>query len=148
MIDVQNSSKLIRLELPATYKYLNVLGACFTEILARENDVRDPEITTYNIQLSVHELCTNIIQHAYVQNTGDERISITIEGHAFPRRLVVQIFDTGEPFDQSQVKEPDLDHGQEHGYGLFLIRSLMNEVTYTRLPEGNCWRLVKILEGA
>ena len=40
---------------------------------------------------------------------------------------------------------PDLDTGQVHGYGLFLVRSLIDDVTYAHSGGENRWELVKRL---
>jgi serine/threonine-protein kinase RsbW len=135
----------IRLELPATYKYLNILGNCLSSMVESVDGLGEPKITSYNVQLAVHEVCTNIIQHAYTHNPENERISISLTLYQNPRRLQIDLLDSGRPFDITSVKEPDLLAGQIHGYGLFLIKNLMDEVDYTRMPEGNHWRLVKNL---
>jgi serine/threonine-protein kinase RsbW len=57
----------------------------------------------------------------------------------------VELRDTGEAFDPADAAEPDLDGVQIHGYGLFLARSLMDEVSYRREQDSNLWQLVKRL---
>ncbi len=135
----------LRLELPATLKYLNVVGACVAEMLAQVEDVADMATLSYTVQLGIHEICTNIVQHAYTQQQEHKRIAVTMEMRAQPRCLCVTLWDNGKHFEQSEVQEPLLDEGQVHGYGLFLVRNVMDEVTYSRQPEGNCWRLAKKL---
>jgi serine/threonine-protein kinase RsbW len=137
-------SDTIRLNLPATHKYLNVLGACITELLARVDGLVEPAVVSYNIQLAVHEACTNIVEHAYA-DLPLGRIEITFTLVEQPRRLIVDVHDTGHSFDISSVPAPDLDEAQIHGYGLFLIRSLMDEMTYIPQPGNNRWHLVKNL---
>lgn len=135
---------VIRLDLPATHKYLNVLEACLTGMLARIPALDEPSVLTYGVKLAVHEICTNIVDYAYAgQSVG--RINITLTMTPESRRLVVELHDTGLPFDAAAVPEPNLEEGQVHGYGLFLVRQLMDEVTYDPQPDGNRWRLVKNL---
>ncbi len=134
----------IRLDLPATHKYLNVLGACITEVLTRVEGLAEPDVTTYNIQLAVHEACTNIVEHAYAEEpTGRIIIKLTLIQQ--PRALAIDIYDTGSSFDITMAREPNLDEAQVHGYGLFLIRNLMDEMTYTPEADQNHWHLVKHL---
>ena len=135
---------VIRLDVPATHKYLNVLGACITEMLSRVDGLQEPAVVAYNIQLAVHETCTNIVDHAY-GGAPDGRIVITLTLATGPRRLVVDLHDTGRSFDPSTVPEPDLERGQVHGYGIFLMHSLMDDVAYAAGADGNRWRLVKHL---
>ena len=138
------SSEVIRLDLPATHKHLNILGACISELLLRVENVDERETTIYNLQLAAHEACTNIIDHAYAGEL-ERRILITLTLAPRPRRLIIELRDTGYSFDLASIPEPNLDEAHDHGYGLFLMRSLMDEVTYTSRPEGNQWLLVKHL---
>ena len=137
-------TEVIRLDLPASHKHLNILGACISELLVRVEHVDDREAIMYNMQLAAHEACANIIDHAYAGDSG-RRILITLTLAGCPRRLIIELHDTGFSFDLAAVPEPNLDEAHDHGYGLFLMRSLMDEVTYTSRPEGNHWALVKHL---
>jgi serine/threonine-protein kinase RsbW len=135
------STEVIRLDLPATMKYLNVVGACIAEVLSRESDVKDLDTLIYNVQLATHEACTNIVDHAYAEAGG--RIIILLAVQHNPRRLIVELHDTGQSFDLSTVKEPVLGEPQVRGYGLFLMRQIMDEVTYDAQAGHNRWRMVK-----
>jgi serine/threonine-protein kinase RsbW len=134
----------IRLDLPASYKFLHVLGLCLQGMLERIEGLTELDITVYNMQLAAQEICTNIVDHAYA-GRADGRIDITITSAAEPVRLVVELRDTGRQFDPSAVQAPNLDEAQIHGYGLFLVHSLMDDVSYEPLPDGNRWRLTKYL---
>ena len=138
------SADVVRLDLPATHKYLNVLGASLAEILARVEGLAERETSAYNVQLAVHEVCTNIVSHAYAGRSGG-RIRVTLTLAFEPRRLIVELRDSGIPFDLAAAPEPRLDEPQVHGYGLFLVRQLMDEVSYQSGARGNRWRLVKRL---
>ncbi len=134
----------LRLDLPATNKYLNVLGACLDAFIERINGVAEPRITAYNIQLAVNEIFANIVAHAY-GDAPDGRVDVVVMLATDPRRLLIELSDTGSAFDPETVAEPDFEDVQIHGYGLFLARSLLDDVTYVRCPDGNTWRLIKYL---
>ena len=136
--------EVVRLDLPAGHKHLNILGACISELLVRVEHVDDREAIMYNMQLAAHEACANIIDHAYAGDS-ERRVLITLTLAGCPRRLIIELHDTGFSFDLAAVPEPNLDEAHDHGYGLFLMRSLMDEMTYTSRPEGNHWALVKHL---
>lgn len=135
---------VIRLDLPATHKYLNLLGACIGEMLSRLDDAADLESTVYNVQLAVQECCANIVDHAYVGMDG--RIYATLTLLEEPRRLVIELHDSGRSFEPETVKPPVLGQPQVRGYGLFLMRELLDEVDYLPSPGDNRWRLVKQLQ--
>lgn len=137
-------AEVVRLDLPATYKYLNILSGCIAEIMSHVDNIEDHEALVYNLQLAAHEVCTNIVGHAYV-NTQGGRIQVELALIQQPRQLIIELSDCGQHFDPSLVPMPTLDAPQVHGYGLFIIQNLMDEVAYTPRPEGNHWRLVKYL---
>jgi serine/threonine-protein kinase RsbW len=103
----------------------------------------DESTLPYSLELAVYETCTNIVQHAYVNSEGHIEIELTIENN--PLRLVVDLYDTGKPFKMAEIPSLNLDIPQEHGYGLFLVRQLMDEVSYQPGSEKNHWKLVKNL---
>ena len=138
-----SESDTIRIDIPASYTYLNVLGLCLQGVLERVEGLSDRASTIYNIQLAAHEICTNIVGHAYADQSG--RIAITIVLMRDPLRVVIELCDSGRPFDPSQVPAPDLDTAQVHGYGLFLVHSLMDDVSYEGQASRNRWCLVKHL---
>ncbi|MCB0210148.1 MAG: ATP-binding protein [Anaerolineae bacterium] len=136
--------KVIQLELPAEHKYLNVVSACIAAMLERVETVSEHEIITYNIQLAVQEACTNIVRHAYKgQSGGRIEVTITLEGK---QRFVIDLADAGNSFIFSKDIDIDLNEPQIHGYGLFLMHQLLDEVDYKSDQHNNYWRLVKNLQ--
>lgn len=142
-MEITNQEKVIRLQLPANFKYLNVLGACVGAMLDRVEDLADREIVAYNVELALHETCTNIVAHAYAGKTG--RIDVALHLEDDPRRLVIDLTDNGISFNLDATPVPNLAEAQVNGYGLFLIRELLDEVTYEPGEEENHWHLVKLL---
>jgi Anti-sigma regulatory factor (Ser/Thr protein kinase) len=142
---LEESQERVQFDLPARLIYLPLLGDCIAKMLHSLDGLIDPETTLYNIQLATHELCTNIIQHAYQASTGSERIEIQFCLDRKARRFRVNLRDRGRQFDITEVAEPDLEQAQVHGYGLFLVRSLMDQVEYTHKGGYNEWQIVKFL---
>lgn len=97
------------------------------------------------IVLAVDEACTNIIKHAY-HFASDKDIEIAI--YRFDDRFEVRIYDSGVTFDARTLKPLDLKdhltHYRRGGLGVYLMKSLMDAVEYTTLPDHrNEVRLVK-----
>lgn len=94
-----------------------------------------PEATIEKIILAVDEACTNIIKHAY-KHSPEGKIIIKVEYDK--EKLSVTITDYGISFEPDKVPVPDLQkYYREHrvgGLGLYLIKSLMDDVTYTSVP--------------
>jgi len=133
----------VRLNLPADVRYLGLLEGLIGSLLGHETGLADREARTFEVILAVHETCTNIIDHAYAGGPG--RIELAFTLYDDPRRLVVDIRDTGQSFVMGEIQPPNLGAPQTRGYGLFLIHRLMDEVSYTPAEGNNQWRLVKQL---
>lgn len=134
----------IRLDLPASHKYLTVLATCIAEMLQGIELVPDATRLVYSVQLAIHEACTNIIDHAYTAQAPG-RIAIKLAIRTGPRRFVAELKDTGRTFDPTTIPDPNLEEGQERGYGLFLMREILDEIKYETLPGANRWLLIKNL---
>ncbi len=137
-----SQSVTVQFELPAKYECLHRLHTHVQEMLAQVDNLPTPAITIYNVQLALHEICNNIIDHAYGHEYGQIKVVLTVTpelGH-----FRADLYDNGESFDPSSAQTPNLDEPQEAGYGLFLAHELMDDVIYEQYLGGNHWCLVKI----
>ena len=99
----------------------------------------------YAVQLAVDEASTNIIEHGYGQECPN-RIDITCDVQDDGLKIV--IYDDAEPFNPESVPEPNinvaLDEIKPRGLGMFLMRQMMDEVSYQSSPEkGNTLTMIK-----
>lgn len=131
----------IVVETPATLEHINILSRCACALVEGINNLEEPEINLYNLELAIQEVAVNIVKHAYAQRKGRIRMTMRLEEE--PMRLTILLRDTGRSFDPALVPPPRLGELQEHGFGLFLVRQLMDVVDYQPGPAGNMWRLVK-----
>lgn len=132
-------AKFLQMQLPARFEALIQLEEEMHILMAELPATPENEIEGYNFTLALHELCTNIVAHAYSQEQGQIQIELTLEYD--PPTIHARVFDNGVPFNAGAVHKPDLENAQEHGYGLFLIEQLVDDVQYARLAEGNLWQL-------
>jgi anti-sigma regulatory factor (Ser/Thr protein kinase) len=88
-----------------------------------------PQDKQYEILLSLSEAVTNAIRHGCCSKAS-EKITITIEKNHNVFRLTVQ--DSGSGFDPSKLPDPTRDDRllQPSGRGVFLLRSLADEVRF------------------
>ena len=103
-----------------------------------------------DIILAVDEACTNIIKHAY-KSVPDGEIIIEINYNA--RKFTIKLIDHGNSFDPESVPVPDLQkylrQRKVGGLGLYLMRTLMDDVKYVSVPgEYNQILLSKNLNNA
>ncbi|MBM3119749.1 MAG: ATP-binding protein [Chloroflexi bacterium] len=102
----------------------------------------------FEVQTAADEACTNIIKYAYAEEGGIINITCEVRDNNF----VVTIKDKGKPFDPSSVLPPDLetdvDKRRIGGLGIYLMRKLMDDVSYSFDAEkGNTLVMRKILTG-
>ncbi|MGD8404343.1 MAG: ATP-binding protein [Anaerolineales bacterium] len=96
----------------------------------------DKEI--YSIQLAADEASSNIIEHAYGGIKGGK---LEIECTIIDGGLKLVMRDQGKSFNPSSVPEPnvnaDLSERKIGGLGMYLMRKLMDEVTYESSVKGD-----------
>lgn len=94
--------------------------------------------TTMHINLALEEAISNIIMYAYPQ---EEEHEIYLKVNATKQQLIFLLTDNGLSFNPTDVPDVDLSLSAEErqigGLGIFLIRSIMNEVSYQRLDGEN-----------
>jgi len=103
---------------------------------ARNSGLGDKRIG--EIQLVIEEALVNIMNYAYPEQAGGVEVSCTVKNKSM---FVVEIIDSGIPFDILSFKEPDttseIDHRQIGGLGIFFIKNLTNKIDYRRVQDKN-----------
>jgi anti-sigma regulatory factor (Ser/Thr protein kinase) len=105
----------------------------------------DPASERYQTLLAVHELCMNIVQHAYAGASGMIRIEAQASGHVFRFDITDQ---APNGYEAETITVPDPLDLPESGWGMFILEQVMDEMIYTRTPDGNHWQLVKHWKGS
>jgi len=100
----------------------------------------------YIIELSLLEICINIIRYAYPGNKGEIRLKAWRD----KKSVFLEIRDDGIPFDPRKTKEPNLENilstGKKGGFGIFLARKLMDGFEYKRENSQNVLTIHKAIE--
>jgi serine/threonine-protein kinase RsbW len=91
------------------------------------------ETSIAEVEVAMTEALSNVIVHSY-EEREDERVLLSLE--IDDERLALEIRDRGRPFEPARYEPPDLDAPAEHGYGVFLIDELMDEVVRRPLDDG------------
>jgi anti-sigma regulatory factor (Ser/Thr protein kinase) len=107
------------------------------------HDVRHPFDTA--VVSAFMEIFNNIAIHAY-QRKGGGVIEIEIAPSA--DEIIIEVKDTGRPFDLDQVEplpnELNEEALPEGGMGIHIAKTMLDEMTYEPGPP-NLWRLCKRL---
>jgi serine/threonine-protein kinase RsbW len=132
----------VDIKVPNQTRYLCLIGH-IGENIARtlRNYGGDREKLAYDLNLVLTEAMANAILHA---NEGDPAKEVHIEISIIQQRLIIRVFDFGQGFDVKQYVEPcnPLD---EHGRGIYLIHTIMDEISYQPTATGNVLEMVKKL---
>lgn len=126
---------------PASFEQLDAIR---DYVAAAAREVGMDESDACAVEMAVDEACSNIIEHAYRGQPGEIEIGCESGGGL----LTLVIRDRGRPFDPASVPVPDLTCPLEDrpigGLGVYLMRQLMDEVTYAADEQsGNVLTLVK-----
>jgi len=129
----------LALDLPCIPESVALIRSNITRLLA-ESAFTATEVD--DIILAVGEAAANAVRHGL--RFGDECL-LRMRCHAGPSGLSFEITDPGDGFDPERVRVPDAGGYHEGGLGIYVMRRVMDEVTYTFDARGTTVRLVKRL---
>ena len=124
-----------QIELSDPKNSVKILSGFLSEVL--EGELVPFEVDNA-MQLAGEEAIVNIFKHGYKGSEGPVIVKCTIE-HG---RVTLIIQDEAPFFNPLSLPPPDVDATLEDrkigGLGVYLIRSLMDDVRYEQTEKGNC----------
>jgi len=139
-----NTDKNIELHIPSVMGYEKIAMECAASMAKKMGFTED---RIEDLKTAVAEACLNAIEHGNKMDTSS-KVGITLT--AEESRLQVSVKDEGKGIDK--IPTPSIENkikGEDkpRGWGIFLIKSLVNEVTFEARPEGgNVTKMVIYLE--
>ncbi len=126
----------IKMEIASNPQYVSVIRLTTSGIANKIGfcleDIED-------IKVAVSEACTNAIKHSL-----DNKFSV--EYTIFENGLTITIIDSGKGYDVDSIDVPNLEEPKESGLGLFIIKSLMDEVEIkSNINYGTVIKMTKYL---
>ena len=101
------------------------------------------------MEVAVRESVINAIKHGnHLDRSKFVTVEFTTRPTPVPEELVIVIRDQGEGFDPEGIADPLAPENllKSSGRGIFFMRSFMDDVTLSRVPEGGMEvRMVKKL---
>lgn len=98
-----------------------------------------PEETAFPFELALDEVFMNVVMHGSSPAAAPRDMRISLERRGGDVILVTE--DDGPPFDPLTLPPPDVDAPLEEreigGLGVFLLRELMDEVSYAHTGTHN-----------
>ncbi len=126
------TQKKYQLKIPSQSDNLAIIRDVVAKVASRVGFDTDE---ASKIELAVDEACTNVIKHAYTNNSNQMiEVSIKVD----QEKLIITVADKGKGFDPDKIKLPDLNEsikeGRKGGLGLCLIKTLMDKVEFEIKP--------------
>ncbi|MDG5466758.1 ATP-binding protein [Deltaproteobacteria bacterium IMCC39524] len=132
----------VDIKVPNQTRYLCLIGHIGENIARTLRDYSgDREKLAFDLNLVLTEAMANAIQHANEDNPAKE---VHIEISIVSQRLIIRVFDFGTGFDVHQYIKPSLPL-DEHGRGIYLIHTIMDEISYNPTEKGHVLEMVKNL---
>ncbi|GAA0864893.1 anti-sigma B factor RsbW [Paraclostridium tenue] len=126
----------IKMEVTANPEYVSIIRLTVSGLANKVgfslDDIED-------IKVAVSEACTNAIKHSL-----DDKFLVQFT--ILDNGLAIEVQDKGKGYDVDSLQEPDLANPKEGGLGLFIIKTLMDEVnTVSNTDEGTTIKMTKYL---
>ena len=133
----------VDIRVPNQTRYLSLIGKIGEDIARTLKRYKgDREELAYHLNLVLTEAMANAILHAN-EDDPEKEIHVTIT--ILDEILCIKVYDQGQGFDISTLPAPDFKSLDEHGWGVYIIRSLMDKVTYRKHDGGHVLEMVKSL---
>ncbi|MBP85640.1 MAG: hypothetical protein CMJ64_02820 [Planctomycetaceae bacterium] len=124
---------ILKLSVTNEMSELEGLYAAVNQFLAKH---KTPYRSGYAVNLAIEELLVNVIRYAYVD---DDQHTIEIGLGIIDEQIILEIRDSGRPFDPREAppRDVDVDDLDVGGLGLTLVLDMVDALTYRREDEKN-----------
>jgi len=122
---------------------LKVVKKASLKIIDQLKNLKLDEITLFKIVLCTEEALINAIKYG---NKNQKDLPVKVSLTKNPSSIEITVKDQGKGFDHKNLPDPTTDENiiKTSGRGLFLIRKLMDKVSY--LDNGSRIKMVKYLK--
>jgi CheY-like chemotaxis protein/anti-sigma regulatory factor (Ser/Thr protein kinase) len=97
----------------------------------------------HHLQLVINEVFCNIVEHGYSNNPKG---IIVIKGIQESQGISLDVFDQGDAYVPSEIPEPILTGEMDRGFGLHIIKELVDQITYTCKSTKTGWNHLHIFK--
>ena len=141
-VGLMNDNLEIDITVPNQTRYLSLVGKIGEDIARTFKHYRgDREELAYQVNLVLTEATSNAILHASEEINQQVHINISVVNH----NLHIKVFDQGKGFDPKALPNPDFNDPKEGGRGVYIIQSIMDKVSCSRVKDGHMLEMIKYL---
>ena len=143
-MNISGIEKNIRFSIESRFEHVGFIGISVKSLSAY---IGFDEIGASEVELAVVEAVNNAIEHAYQEKPG---FTVDVELSVSKDRLVIAVCDTGRTLVKmpEPMKDPNtlsLNELPESGMGVFIIRSIMDDLSYETINGRNRFIMTKML---
>jgi serine/threonine-protein kinase RsbW len=133
------NNDVISIKLPSKAEYVSIARLAASVISNTVGfDIEDID----DIKVAVGEACNNAVLHG---KSEEEVYEIAFK--LSDEKIHIEVKDNGIGFDEEKYEEPDLENLKGNGLGIYIMKSLMDEVDIiANNKEGTVLKLVKYLD--
>ena len=133
------NNDVIQIKLPSKPEYVSIARLA-ASVISNTIGFNIEEID--DIKVAVGEACNNAVMHGAGEGSEYEIKFMPGEG-----KIEIHVKDQGSGFDENEYEEPDLDNLKGNGLGIYIIKSLMDEVEIIGSDQsGTVLKLIKYRE--
>ncbi|MEI6055745.1 MAG: ATP-binding protein [Lentisphaerota bacterium] len=108
------------------------------------------EQTIFDIILSSEEILVNVMSYAYPKDkNGEVEVTCELADNGISKKIKVTFTDEGKFFDALDMGTPDtaipIEKREIGGLGIYLVKTLMDDVSYIRRNNQNILTIAKSL---
>lgn len=126
------TEEMTELVLPSRIEAIQEAASAAAEFVKRLGLDED---AAYGVDMAVREAVTNAVLHG---NQRDEQKAVEVSFKSLPEAIEITVRDYGKGFDTGSVPDPTDPENilKTNGRGLLFIRTFMDEVEWSRHPDG------------
>ena len=113
-----------------------------SEMVAEELEKRlCPQGVQRKIIVALEEMFVNVCHYAYASQGVPGEVTVSFTYHPDPATIVIELRDSGVPFDPVQRKDPtrpaNIQEAKIGGLGIFIVKKTMDQLLYRREEQYN-----------
>jgi serine/threonine-protein kinase RsbW len=134
----------VDIRVPNQTRYLSLIGK-IGESMVKELNLHEGERETlaHQMNLVLTEAVANAIRYGN-ENDPEQKVHVLIT--LSDDELHVKIYDRGRGFDINGIPSPDFNSPNDRGRGIYIMKRIMDSVSYKKLKKVNILEMSKKLK--
>jgi len=133
-------SDVLKLSVPAKPEYVSLVRLAISSVA---NTIGFDVEAIEDIKIAMAEACNNAVLHGCKECSENYEVEVCVNENS----LLIIVKDNGKGYNSLNYKEPDINCPKEGGLGIFIIKSLMDDVEiYSENGKGTTIRMKKNIQ--